>query len=146
MFSKTALCIGLSSWQPMAMAALAPDPGKAASHQLASGVLWQWGLGLLLVLVIFLLCVAMLRKVQGIAGNGPEKMRIVGGIALGMREKVVLLQVGKTQVLLAVTPGRIQTLHVLEGDDCLPNVDQAALLDNSFAQKLMQAIKARPDA
>ena len=60
-----------------------------------------------------------MRKLSGISAGGTEKMRIVGGLSLGMREKVILLQVGKKQLVLGVTPGRIDALHVLEGDDCL---------------------------
>jgi len=33
---------------------------------------------------------------------------------MGTRERVVLLQVGETQLLLGVAPGRVQTLHVLD--------------------------------
>jgi len=61
-----------------------------------------------------------------------------------MREKVVLLQVGKKQLLLGVTPGRIDTLHVLEGEDCL-NTDtpQVNIAESGFALHLLQAIQAR---
>ncbi len=135
----------LFSWQPVGLAASFTEPGNTSLPAVASGAVMNWSLGLLIVLAVFMLCVAMLRKLNGSAVNGSEKMRVVGGIGLGMREKVVLLQVGKKQLLLGVTPGRIQTLHVLEGDDCLRNDGSATLLENGFAQKLMQAIKARSD-
>ena len=45
------------------------------------------------------------------AGGG---LRILGGLSMGARERVVLLQVGDTQLLVGVAPGRVQTLHVLE--------------------------------
>jgi len=109
-------------------------------------VMINWITGLLLVLVIFMACVLAVRKLRGGPLTGPEKLRVVGALALGMREKIILLQVGKKQVLLGVSPGRIQTLHVLEGDDCLADDTRAALLDGSFSQKLMQAMKARSDA
>ena len=32
---------------------------------------------------------------------------------MGPRERIVLLEVGETQLLIGVAPGRIQTLHVL---------------------------------
>ena len=41
-------------------------------------------------------------------------MRMLGGLAVGQRERVVLVQVGETQLLLGVAPGRVQTLHVLD--------------------------------
>jgi flagellar protein FliO/FliZ len=40
-------------------------------------------------------------------------LQILGGVSMGARERIVLLQVGKQQLLVGVAPGRIQTLHVL---------------------------------
>ena len=40
-------------------------------------------------------------------------LRVLGGLSLGTRERVVLIKVGDTQLLLGVAPGRIETLHVL---------------------------------
>ncbi|MFQ5488719.1 MAG: flagellar biosynthetic protein FliO, partial [Gammaproteobacteria bacterium] len=41
-----------------------------------------------------------------------DKMKIVAGLSVGQREKVIVLQAGDTQMLLGVSPGRVQTLHV----------------------------------
>jgi flagellar protein FliO/FliZ len=85
----------------------APDPVSMAS-------LWQLTLGLLLVLTL-IVAIAWLLKRSGrfqiAAGGG---LRILGGLSMGARERVVLLQVGDTQLLVGVAPGRVQTLHVLE--------------------------------
>ena len=73
-------------------------------------------------------------------------MRVIGGLSLGMWEKVILLQVGKKQLILGVTPGRIETLHVLEGDDCLIKEETVSTVaETGFAQKLLQAMKARTE-
>lgn len=112
-----------------------------------SGDIAAWGTGLLIVLSIFFLCVWGVRKLSGLTISSAEKMRVVSGLSLGMREKIVLLQVGKKQLVLGVTPGRIETLHVLEGDDCLIKEEAASMpVESGFAQKLLQAIKARSDA
>jgi flagellar protein FliO/FliZ len=50
-------------------------------------------------------------RFQTAAGGG---LRILGGLSMGTRERVVLLQVGETQLLVGVAPGRVQTLHVLD--------------------------------
>lgn len=107
---------------------------------------WNGALALLLVLGMFLACVWMLRKMNiGGSLSNTGKLKVVGGIALGMREKIVLLQVGDKQLVLAVTPGRIETLTVLEGEACLNNNAKTVDTDTSFAQKLMQALKNRSD-
>jgi flagellar protein FliO/FliZ len=127
--------------------ALPADALKPPSRAVASADIVQWSLGLLVVLGIFFLCIWVVGKLGRMNAAGADKMRVVGGLSLGIREKIILLQVGKKQLVLGVTPGRIQTLHVLEGDDCLAGGDTGNSSGKSlFAQKLMQAIKSRPDA
>jgi flagellar protein FliO/FliZ len=141
-----AVCL-LFWWFPACFAVPGVDAPKQAVRTVSSGDVLQWGIGLLIVLGVFFLCIWGMRKLSGIAINSTEKMRIVGGLSLGMREKVILLQVGKKQLILGVTPGRIDALHVLEGDDCLNREEPVSMsMDTGFAQKLMQVMKGRSDA
>lgn len=134
-------------WIPSCFAAPGVDAPKQAVRTVSSGDMLHWMVGLLIVLSVFFLCVWAMRKLSGVSVNGTEKMRIVGGLSLGMREKVILLQVGKKQLILGVTPGRIDALHVLEGDDCLNREEPVSMsMDTGFAQKLMQVMKGRSDA
>ena len=41
-------------------------------------------------------------------------LQVVTEIAVGQKERVVLVQVGKQQLLIGVAPGRVSTLHVLD--------------------------------
>jgi flagellar protein FliO/FliZ len=127
--------------------ALPADASVQRARTVASADIAQWSLGLLIVLAAFFLCIWFVRKFSGFSASGADRMRVIDGLSLGMREKVVLLQVGRKQLVLGVTPGRIQTLEVLEGEDCLvreamPN----AVGKGAFARKLMQAMKSRRDA
>jgi flagellar protein FliO/FliZ len=144
---KIMLCWLLLLWFPGGEAMPGSDiPKQTASRTVASGDIAAWSIGLLVVLSVFFLCVWGVRKLSGLTVSGAEKMRVVGGLSLGMREKVILLQVGKKQLVLGVTPGRIETLHVLEGDDCLLKEETvSATAETGFAQKLLQAIKARTE-
>jgi len=120
------------------------DVQKQTAKTITSTDISVWGIGLVIVLSIFFVCVWALRKLNASTANSAEKMRVVGGIPLGLREKVILLQVGKKQLILGITPGRIETLHVLEGDDCLiKEPTMTTETANGFAQKLLQAISAR---
>jgi flagellar protein FliO/FliZ len=131
---------------PVCLAVPGADAPKAAVRAVAAGDIAAWGIGLLAVLSLFLLCIWGVSRLNGLTVRA-GKMRVVGGLSLGMREKVMLLQVGKKQLILGVTPGRIETLLVLEGDDCLLREDAGPAANGSgFAQKLMQAMKTRPDA
>jgi flagellar protein FliO/FliZ len=143
---KPIFCVFLFLCSPVSFA-LPTDVSKPPFRSVASADLVHWTLGLLVVLGIFFLCIWVIGKFSRMTAAGAERMRVIGGLSLGMREKVILLQVGKKQLVLGVTPGRIQTLHVLEGDDCLAGEDAAkSSVKGVFAQKLMQAIKSRSDA
>lgn len=74
------------------------------------------------------------------SGNG---LRIVGGLAVGNRERVVLLQVGEEQVLVGVTPNHIETLLVLKHPltpDASPGKQG---VDHTFAHRLADALRQR---
>ncbi|MEE9356661.1 MAG: flagellar biosynthetic protein FliO [Methylococcaceae bacterium] len=96
-----------------------------------------WMLGLFFVIAIFLAAIWLLRKLGPLSPLGNKQFRIVAGLSLGGRERVVIVQTGSKQLVLGVSPGRINALHVLEDDDLL-----AAQVpgDNfkSFAQRLKQ--------
>lgn len=149
MSGKMILASLLLGWFPACFAAPDTELPKQTVRTLASGDIVHWGVGLLIVLAIFFCCVWGMRKLSGTPVNGAEKMRVVGGLSLGMREKIVLLQVGKKQLILGVTPGRIDTLHVLEGDECLNRTEESPpskSMDNGFAHHLLQVMQGRSDA
>jgi len=132
-------------WFPACFAVPGADVPKQAVRTVSSGDMLHWGMALLIVLAIFFFCVWGMRKLSGMSAGGTEKMRIIGGLSLGMREKVILLQVGKKQLVLGVTPGRIDALHVLEGDDCLTNEPPSIGKDSGFSAIVQQVIKGRAD-
>lgn len=143
---KANLCWLVLLWLPVSFAM--PDAGipKPATKAVTSGDIASWGMSLLVVLGVFFLCIWGVRKLSGLTVNGTQKMRLLGGLSLGMREKVLLLQVGKKQLVLGVTPSRIETLLVLEGDDCLLKEETLPASEGTgFSQKLIQALTARPE-
>ena len=129
---------------PACFAALNADLTKQPPRTISYEDMLHWGVGLLIVLAIFFLCVWALCKINGTTVRDTEKMHIVGGLSLGIREKVILLQVGKKQLILGVTPGHIDTLHILEGDDCLGCNESVPIdKDNGFAGIVSQLMKRR---
>lgn len=104
-----------------------------------------WALALLIVLAIFAVCVWAIKQLQRQSVTDGDRLQIVGGLSLGMRERIVLVQAGNKQLILGVTPSRIEMLHVLEGEECL-NQQTQLVTENSFAQKLKQVMKGKVDA
>lgn len=98
----------------------------------------NWTLGLIVVLSIFFACVWFMRKTGALPAQIKDNMQVVGGLSLGMREKLVLVQVGKKQIVLAVTPGKIDNLLVLEGENQLYQEKQSDVVKSDFSNKLKQ--------
>ena len=78
------------------------------------GALLKMLLGLGLIIGLLFLGTYLLRRLNGgkMFGNtGP--LRIVGGLMLSPRERIVLLEVDETWLVVGIVPGQIKTLHTL---------------------------------
>ena len=67
---------------------------------------------LLVVIAIFALA-ALAQRVKRLQQGRGRILHVVDGIALGTRDRLVLVEVGGERLLLGITPGRIERLHVL---------------------------------
>ncbi|NOZ52288.1 MAG: flagellar biosynthetic protein FliO [Gammaproteobacteria bacterium] len=95
--------------------------------------------GLLVVLVFIALTAWLVRRFGNFQVSAKGHLKIVGGLHMGTRERVVLIQVGDQQLLIGVAPGRIQTLHVL--DQPLSIDGQSSPSTDKFSDKLLSALK-----
>lgn len=100
--------VAFAADQPFA----APEAAKAASTSAAGG-LAQVTLSLILVLAAVFASAWLVRRLRTFGRPGAGAVRIVADVALGTKERAVLIQVGAQQLLLGVAPGRVNTLHVL---------------------------------
>jgi flagellar protein FliO/FliZ len=108
----------------------------------SSGYLVQLVLGLVLVLICIVALAWFAKRFRYMQSSTAGSMRILGGISMGARERVVLMQVGSTRLLLGVAPGRINTLHVLDQsfDETEAGSSSDAPPDESFAGRLGAAM------
>ena len=70
---------------------------------------------LLLVVLIIVGGAWVIRRYGRINTAANGNLRIIAGLSVGQREKIVLIEAGDVHLLLGVAPGRVQTLHVIEG-------------------------------
>ncbi len=111
------LSLSLLLWQPLSWAAEGDlkTPAAAPPSPLGGETIFQVLMGLALVLVAVVFCAWLMRRLLRMQPGGADgQLRILAALSMGTRERVVLLEVGDTQLLLGIAPGRIQTLHVLE--------------------------------
>ncbi|MFC1774266.1 flagellar biosynthetic protein FliO [Pseudomonadota bacterium] len=133
--------VALADEAPIATAdATAPVSGlptlPATQDPVAMTSLWQLTLGMLVVLGLIVSIAWVLKRTgrfQMAAGGG---LRVLGGLSMGSRERVVLIQAGETQLLLGVAPGRVQTLHVLDQP-----LQMSSPTGGGFAEQLSHMLK-----
>lgn len=105
----------------------------------------QWVFALIIVLAIFAFFIWLLRKSGNLSFAGKNQLTIVSGLSLGMREKLVLVKVGDKQLLLGVTPGRVDKLLELEGDSRLFQQQTDSDESGLFGKKLQQVLQGKVD-
>lgn len=90
----------------------APPAATSAADNPMTGHLLQTTLGLLFVVVLLLALVWLLKR-MGI-GNQQRRggfYKVLASSALGPREKIVLIEIGDTWLVLGMTSSSINTLH-----------------------------------
>ncbi len=96
-------------------------------------------LSLFLVLAA-IVAVAWLLKRMNVAQQGRGNLlKVIGTVAVGQRERVVLIEINETWLLVGVGPGQIRTLHTLVKDDKVSPLPEA---DNQFG-KMLSLLKSR---
>ena len=97
----------------------------------------QLVLGLIFVIGLILLLAWIAKRTLNLTQN-TRQIRMIAGLPLGARERVVLIEVGKEQMLLGVAPGRVNLLTRFEE----PVVDSDTA-QPVFGQHLVDAIQQR---
>ena len=104
---------------------------------IATGNLLQVTLALLAVLAAIAATAWALRRFSQLQSGANSILRVVAGVSIGPRERIVLIQVGEQQLLVGVAQGHVQTLHTLTHPVTPPQMGKA--MTTGFAQRLAQA-------
>lgn len=101
------LAASLTPVLALAQTAPASSPGVSGSNVL------QAFIGLLIILGLLLSAAYLMRRIYGGRPFGQGPMKLLGGIAVGNRERIVLVEVEDTWLVVGIGPGQIRTLHTL---------------------------------
>lgn len=122
-------------------AAVAQQTEEGSSVNIAAQ-LGQLALGLVLVVGLIFLIGYLMRRVGPLAPQGGQQIKLISSLALGPRDRLVLVDVGGKQLLLGASPGRINTLHAF--DEPVADVPPGAGLNSDFAKTLRGLLKREP--
>lgn len=113
-FTATALLSSAPCLLPSVAAAEVSRPANVTPPSVASGSIVQIIFSLLLVLAAIMLVAWLLKRMNVVRQGSGNLIRVLGGASLGQRERILLVEVGDTWLVVGVGPGQIRTLHTLD--------------------------------
>jgi flagellar protein FliO/FliZ len=123
---------------PAAAAAAAAAPGSTA------GSIFTMLFGLVVVLALMAALAWLFKRsglVKGIGSNAVAK--IIGGVSVGTRERVMVIEIADQWIVVGVAPGRVNTLATLPRQEHAAATPSTAAPAANFASWLKQTIDKR---
>lgn len=125
----------------------AAEAADTVSTAAASPVLsvFKTLLGLLVVLAVMAGVAWMTKRLAGRSGASHSVARIVGGVSVGTRERVVVVEVGKRWLVVGVAAGSVSAIANLSQEDYAPltNHDQMNTEEDETAEATPQGFAAQ---
>lgn len=102
----------------LAMLSIAPSLALSAEVVAVSptGGVFKMVIGLAVVLAVMALITWILKRMVPGVGNKQSVIRIVGGVSVGSRERVVVLEVAGRWLVVGVAAGQVNSIANLEKD------------------------------
>ena len=135
-----ALSLPALAWASSAPVATAPAVSTAGS-------LLQVFIGLVAVLLLIAATAWVAKRLGVTRGGTSSLLRVVGSTSVGTRERVVVIEIGESWLVVGVTPSSVNSLMTLPKGEVPPQVNPAlnasvaALMP--FKARLQQMIKKR---
>lgn len=118
-------------------------PAEGEAVGVGTGAFIQAMFALLLIIGLLIGVAWLARKVSGGKGFGQGGLKVLGGVALGPRERIVLVEVGDTWLVVGLVPGQIRTLHRLPKGVEVTDTAAGNPMEANFAQWLKQISERR---
>jgi flagellar protein FliO/FliZ len=135
-----AICSPLAYAADVARSAYAPPPPAGVS----SGSVVQVIVSLLLVLAAVMAVAWFLKRINLPSQNGLNALKVVSGIAVGQRERIVLVEVNDTWLVVGVAPGQVSALHTMPKGSIPENASaNGSVPERSFQSWLKQHMEKR---
>jgi flagellar protein FliO/FliZ len=120
-----------------------PTVSYAGDQTVASaGSLFQVLLGLIIVLGLMAGAAWLLKRFSAARPSTGSMIKIVGGVSVGSRERVLVVEVADQWIVVGVAPGRVNSLATMARQEIAPAAAGATNAPN-FASWLKQTIDKR---
>ena len=110
----------------------------------SSGSVLQVIFSLLLVLAAVVLVAWVLKRINLPQHGTGSVLKVISGVAVGQRERIVLVEVNNTWLVVGVAPGQVSALHSMPKADLpVPQVETPPGMDGKFQVWLKQMMEKR---
>jgi len=103
----------------------------------------QMVFGLALVLGLVGALAWLMKRLSALPGTGAGVIRVIGAAAVGQRERIVLVEVGETWLLVGVAQGQVRRLHTMPKSESATPTSVIAPADQGFAIWLRRMMEKR---
>jgi len=144
MYTRLLAALAAASVSPLAFAADTVRPAYTPpAPALTSGSILQVIFSLLLVLAAVVVVAWLLKRInQPLQGAG-NALKIISGVAVGQRERIVLVEVNDTWLVVGVAPGQVNALHSMPKGSLPSTSNTQTGDDNKFQGWLKQMMEKR---
>lgn len=133
------LAAAFSAGTAYAESAATVTPGSAVPS--TAGNLFQVLLGLVVVLALMAGAAWLLRRFNTAKGISNANIKIVGGVSVGSRERVVVVEIADQWIVVGVAPGRVNALATMQKQETTLTPEAPAA--GNFSTWLAQTIEKR---
>ena len=134
-----------ASFSPLVLAAetvrptFTPPPTAAVS----TGSVLQVIVSLLLVLAAVVMVAWVLKRINLPQQGAASALKVISGVAVGQRERVVLVEVNDTWLVVGVAPGQVNALHSMPKGSIPVQAGSAGNPSNDFQNWLKKMMEKR---
>ena len=111
---------------------------------LSSSYLLKLTAGLVFIVLLIFALAWLMKKMQLTQNSHNGLINVVSAISVGHKERIALIEVGEEQILVGLTPGRIEKLHTLK--DKLQVDQNAGNRVPNFGEKFRHMMERKADA
>lgn len=127
----------------LASAAETAQPAYTPPEVLSSGGIFQVILSLLLVLTVVAVAAWMLKRISQPMQGAGKQLKVISGVAVGQHERVVIVEINDTWLVLGVAQGNVRTLHSMPKSELPVTEIDADNADGKFQSWLKQVMEKR---
>ncbi|MDR3100235.1 MAG: flagellar biosynthetic protein FliO [Paraburkholderia sp.] len=115
----------------------------SAVPSLGFGAVLQTVFGLALVIGVVFGCAWLARRLGLQHGPKSALVKTVGGASLGGKERVAVVEIGDTWLVLGAAPGNVRLLHTMPAGEspAAAGITAGPALQGSFGQRFRDALK-----